>query len=361
MSLLIKCLLFILRQISPRVFLLQACPEMNSSSTGQQYIFTMVIYSSLFVGRWAEALILHIHIYKFFFCQDTLGIGKFQELCLAGLKQKAIRAFFICMALYMLITSLSIPILGIILEIQHGRGLNCKKYIYEYHAVYWILDIVRYLHDVAVRIIMFLATIVIGQIWSLELQTVEKENNLNEPANYTEYLADRNIVCEDHQTRTIDYAKRGREVERILEIFQTWFVLPWLLFFVGSSLDTDHILRSWKDGSGSNSDGQYDFSEITFMVYNFNQIFLLTFTFLCSKKMNTNHYKYFSRSRYQQLDKFKTASKMAFASLNKIEKEDHFDFVPRIWGTSVKIPINNSIYIVVLFVGVFFTVVEGLI
>ena len=320
----------------------------------------MVIYNSLFLGRWAEALILHIHIYKFFFSQDTLSIGKFQELCLEGLKQKAIlSALFTFMALYMLIHSLSIPILGIILEIQHGRGLNCKKYIYEHHTVYWIFDIVRYLHDVAVRILIFLATIVIGQIWSKELQTVEEENDSNEPTDYMEYLADRGIVCEDHQTRTKDYAKRGCEVERILEIFQTWFVIPWLLYFVGSSLDTDHILRSWKDGS--NSDGQYDFSEITFMVYNFNQIFLLTFTFLCSKKMNTSHYKYFSRSRYQQLDKFKTASKMAFASLNKIEKEDHFDFVPRIWGTSVKVSINNSIYIVVLFVGVFFTVVEGLI
>lgn len=348
-SLLIKCSLFIFRLVSARVFLLQACPETNSSSTSQQYIFTMVIYSSLFLGRWAEALILHIHIYKFFFSQNTLDIDEFRELCSKGLKQKAIKALFIFMALCLLIFSLSIPVLGIILEFQHGCGA---------HTVYWIFDIVRYVHDVAVRIIMLLATIVIGQIWSPELQTVQIENDSNEPTDYTEYLADRNIVCEDHQIRTMDYTDRGCKVERILEIFQTWFIIPWLLYFVGSSLDIDHILRSWKDGS--NSDGRYDFPEIAYMVYNFNQIFFLMFAFLCSKKMNTDHCEYFSWSRYQQLNKFKTASKMAFASLNKIEKEDHFDFVPRIWGSSIKIPINNSIYIVVLFVGVFFTVIEGL-
>ena len=309
----------------------------------------MVIFSLLYLGRCAEALTLHIHIYKFFFSQNTLDIGEFHKLCSKGLKKKTIKALFIFTALCMLILSLSIPVLGIILEIQHGCGS---------HAVYWIFDTVHYVHDVAVRILMLLATVVIGQIWSLELQTVKKEKNSKEPTNYMEYLADRNIVCEDHQTRTKDYAKKGRKVERILEIFQTWFVIPWLIYFVGSSLDTDHILRFWKDGS--NSAGQYDFSEIAYMVYNLNQIFFLVFAFLCSKKMNTDHSKYFSESRYQQLNKFKTASKMAFASLNKIEKEDHFDFVPRFWGSSIKIPINNSIYTVVLFVGIFFTVVEGL-
>ena len=322
---------------------------MNSSSTGQQYIFTMVIYSFLYLGRWAEALILHIHIYKFFFSQNTLDIDEFHELCSKGWKPKAIKALFILMASCLLIFSLSIPVLGMILEFQDGCGA---------HVVYWIFDIVRYVHDVAVRTLMLLATVVIGQIWSPEFQPVQIENNSNEPTNYLEYLADRNIVCKDHQTRTMDYAKKGRKVEQILEIFQTWFVIPWLLYFVGSSLDIDHILRSWKEGS--KSDGRYDFPEIAYMVYNFNQIFFLMFAFLCSKKMNTDHCEYFSQSRCQQLKKFKTASKMAFASLNKIEKEDHFDFVPQIWGSSIKIPINNSIYIVVLFVSVFFTVIEGL-
>ena len=310
----------------------------------------MVIYSSLFLGRWAEALILHIHIYKFFFSpKNTFDIDDFHKLCSKGLKQKAIKALFIFMASCLLIFSLSIPVLGSILEFQHGCGA---------HVGYWIFDLVCYVHDVAVRILMLLATVAIGQIWSPELLTVQIKNKLKEPTDYTEYLKDRNIVCEDHQTRTMDYAERGRKVELILEIFQTWFVIPWLLYFVGSSLDIDHILRSWKHGS--NSDGRYDFPEIAYMVYNFNQIFFLMIAFLCSKKMNTDHCEYFSWSRNQQLDKFKTASKMAFASLNKIEKKDHFDFAPRIWGSSIKIPINNSIYIVVLFVSVFFTVIEGL-
>lgn len=359
-ALLIKCPLFIMRQISPRVFLPLSCPDANVSSTGQQYLFTLTVYSTLFIGRWLEALILHIHIYKFFFGQLTIKISQFQKLVFEGIKKKAAITIviFLFVVLPLLIISLSVPILGIILEIRHGRK-NCEEYIYEHHTVYWLLDIVRYLHDVIVRILLLLATIAIGGIWSEELQTGEIPQAATEPETYDNYLMDRDTVNEDHKIRTKAYVKRGGNVERILEIFQTWFTIPWLLLFIGSSLDSDHILRSWKDGPSD--DGYYDFSEVTFMVYNFNQLFLLAFAYLCSKKMNTHHRNYIHRSRSQQLEKFKTASRMAFASVNKIEKEDHFDFTPRIWGTSIKVPIDSPLYIVLLFVSIFFTVIEALI
>ena len=97
------------------------------------------------------------------------------------------------------------------------------------------------------------------------------------------------------------------------------------------------------------------------MVYNFDQIFLLTISFLCSKKINAHHRNYFLKSRHKQRERFKTASRMAMASMNKIEKEEHFDFVPRIWGTSIKVPVESSLYIVTLLLGIFFTVCEALI
>ena len=174
-----------------------------------------------------------------------------------------------------------------------------------------------------------------------------------------EYLCDRNETNEDHEMQTKVYAKIGGQVERILEIFQTWFPIPWLLYFIGTSLDTDHILKAWKDGS--NEEGYYDFSEIPYMVYNFNQLSLLTIAFLCSKIMNTYHHKYLGISQQNQLTKFKTASRMGMANMNKIEKDEHFDFVPRVLGTSIKVPVESSIYIVTMLLGVFFTVCEALI
>ena len=357
-ALLLKCPLYVIRQLSPRVFLPQACHFNESDNSGQQYLFTMVVYSSLFIGRWLETLIIHIHIYKFFFSQLTITPEVFKQLCSDGLKRNCtIRALLIVLTAYMLIHSGSIPFLGVMLEIQSGQEINCEGYVYEYHVVYWLLDIIRYLHDVAIRSLMILATIAVGELWSIK----ELTERIESPETYTidEYLCDRNKTDEDHEKQTKEYVEIGGQVERILEIFQTWFPIPWLLYFIGTSLDTDHILKAWKDGS--TEEGHYDFSEVSYMVYNFNQLSLLTIAFLCSKRMNTYHRKYLGISRQNQLKKFKTASRMAMASMNKIEKDEHFDFVPRVWGTSIKVPVESSLYIVTMLVGVFFTVCEALI
>jgi hypothetical protein len=216
---------------------------------------------------------------------------------------------------------------------------------------------------------MVLATIVIGELWiikyddctteSTDSQLINGTENIQETQDIAEYLKDRDETNKDHEMRTKEYAEIGGQVERILEIFQTWFPIPWLLYFIGTSLDTDHILRAWKDGSSE--EGYYDFSEISYMVYNFNQLSLLTITFLCSKMMNTYHRKYFAKLRSDQLTKFKTASRMAMASMNKIEKDEHFYFVPRVWGTSIKVPVESSLYIVTMLIGFFFAVCEALI
>ena len=363
-----KCALYVLRQISPHVLLPQSCRvNVSDDSIGQRYLFTMVVYSTLFIGRWLETLIIHIHIYKFFFNQSTITPDTFKQLCNEGLKRNnTTKVLLVILMVYMLIHSGSIPVLGVILEIQHGQDTNCEDYVYEHHVVYWLLDIIRYLNDVAIRILMVLATIVIGELWwekskSDGTPTAEDTDDTveKEPDTYIEYLQDRDETNKDHAMRTKEYAKIGSQVERILEIFQTWFPIPWLLYFTATSLDTDHILKAWKDGSSG--EGHYDFSEISYMVYNFNQLSLLTIAFLCSKKMNTYHRNYFWQSRCEQLKQFKTASRMAMASMNKIEKDEHFDFVPRVWGTSIKVPVESSLYIVTMLVGIFFTVCEALI
>ena len=366
-ALLMKCLLSVIRQLSPHVFLPQAC-RINGSdnSIGQQYVFTMIVYSIVFVGRWLETLIIHIHTYKFFFSQSTIAPDQFKHLCSKGLKRSyAIRMLLMILTVYMLIHSGSIPLLGVILEIQTGQKTDCEGYVYQYHVVYWLLDIIRYLNDVAIRILMVLATIVIGELWmnyppeDTDNQLINGPKNEEETKDIAEYLQDRDVTNKDHEMRTKRYAERGSQVERIVEIFQTWFPIPWLLYFTATSLDTDHILKAWKDGSSG--EGHYDFSEISYMVYNFNQLSLLAIAFLCSKRMNTYHRNYFAQSRHLQVTKFKTASRMAMANMNKIEKDEHFDFVPRFWGTSIKVPVESSLYIVTMLVGIFFTVCEALI
>lgn len=336
-----------------------------------------------------EALMLHFHIWKFFFCHSTHAeISKLKELVKEALKKKTKTDILFYMVLLMLVSSLSVPLLGMSLEIKHGHEANCKDYIYEHHTVYWILDIFRYLHDVTIRVLMFLATVAVGEIWFIKVgeyaQTAADSTNCRnyatftspqdahvlapgdgtnsqaeaEPRCFDDYLEDRKTVIEDYKERTKDYFYKGQKVERILKIFQTWFLIPWLLFYVGSSLDADHILKSWKDGP--TDDGYYEFSELTYLVYNLNQLILLIFSLLCSVKMNSHHCNYISQLKSEQFKKFKTASRIALMNMNKIEKEDKYDFTPRILCTNIKVQIDSSLYVLLFLVGIFFTIIETL-
>lgn len=374
--LLLKLPLFLTRQLSPLIFLHRACPQINTSEEAvpQQYVFTMVVYSSLYVGRCLEAIVFHIHLFHFLFKQETIKPLKIIELCKKRWRQKIKkRNDEICsyvqlvslglFSLILVLSSLSVPVLGLVSEAKHGSQ-HCDRYIYEHHFVYWILDIVRYLHDVVIRMLMIIATIAIGQLWSStdnESENVPDDTEC-EPKNHDMYLKDREITSEDHRSRMQKYILKGGQVERTLDIFETWFIIPWILFFLSSSLDSEYILKYLRDSSSKNdSIGDYDFTEIHYMVYNFNQVFLLAVAFICSKMINEYHQNYYNESRYQQLKKFKTASRKAMASMNNIESEDNFDFVPRIWGSSIKIKVDNPLYVIILLVSAFFAIADGLI
>ena len=348
-----------IRQELPDIVIALVCPENNitQASRGGEQVFTMVVYGMLFIGRFLEALIIEIHIYKFLFGKSTFGVYKFKEMFIEELKRRRWIAWLVfIMTTYMSIHSLSIPALGIALEIQHGTGVNCDAYVYEHHVVYWMPDVIRYIYDISIRVFLMLATIVVNKIWLYDEE--ESDSHTKEPETYSEYLQDRAVTNEDHKSRTDDYIGRGGKVEVISEIFQTWFIIPWVLFFIGSSLETDYILKSWTDKT---KNGKYSFPEVVYLIYNLNQLVLLTLPYICAKIMHTRHHKYFTKLRQKQLLKYKTASRMAFARIQKIEKEVHFDFTPRIWGTSIKISIDDPFYVILLLLGIFFTTCDGLI
>ena len=363
-----KGVLFTVRNVVPPLTLPMLCPELSSSQPNftQGYIFNIALYNVLYFGRCLENLTFQVHFYKFFFRQCTVSdVIEFKRLCMKGLmKKKWILGSFILLSVCLTIDSLSIPSLGIVLELRNGRETQCDPYIYEYYTISWTLDFIRYLHDVFIRLFMVLAMLAVGMIWFEREEQCDASEETDsypaEPKNYEEYLEEREFAIRDHRSRTQDYTQRGGKVEQILQIFQTWFILPWVLYFIASSLDTEDILKPYHSGSENNSSKRYDFIELTFIVYSSNQLLLLALPYFCTKKINAYHRKYRIKSRREQIKRQKTASRKAFAHINKIEEESQFNFIPRIWGTDIRIQVDNPLYVVLLLVGFFFTVINTL-
>lgn len=355
--LLLKFLLFVTRKIEPYTIMPRYCPN-SSQTTTQSYIVTMVAYSTVYIGRIIENLVLMIHIYKFLKSSRT-EVNDFIQSCIAGLQSKKTNATVAFVSNAVGLSSISVIALGVVLELTEARKSNCKHSYRYYTMTIWLLDIIRYLYDVTIRMFMMLATIAVGVIWSkdVSIPVVINETRTTEPSNHKEYLEDKMVTSLDYTARREDYIQRGEKVKNILEIFQAWFILPWILFFVSSSLDNSEIIKLWKDGP-TDDDGQYSWQEATYMVYILNQLILLTVAYLCSKKMNAYHSNYITRSRNQQLQKYPTDSRKTFASMTKIKKDDSLDFTPRIWGTNVKIDVENPFYIAMLLISLFFRAIS---
>lgn len=163
------------------------------------------------------------------------------------------------------------------------------------------------------------------------------------------------VVSSDFREHYEEYSSIGKQVKVINELFQTWFIIPWVFYFIVSSLNTSSVLRPWGEDSPPSP------SKIPYLLYNIYHFFTLFIPYLCTKKINTYHQKYYKQSKNQQLIRFEdSASRLSFANKLLLEKEERYDFLPRIIGTKITIKIGSPLYVIFLLAGIFFSITQSL-
>ena len=157
-----------------------------------------------------------------------------------------------------------------------------------------------------------------------------------------------------------NYHKIGKQVQVYQELFQTWFIVPWIIYFINSSLKTYHVLRPWNaDDDGDTPPS--DIPSIYYLLFNIIQLITLIVPFLCAKKINTYHQKYFKHMRTEQIKRYEDdPSCLSFARQLMVERNDRYDFEPRLVGTSITISIGNPLFVILLLVGLLLSVSESL-
>ena len=186
------------------------------------------------------------------------------------------------------------------------------------------------------------------------------DNSKKEPTDRPGYDQDREEIAEDfHKLKTEHYEHRGDRAKTILKIFSTWFIIPWVIYLVEISLDADNLLKVWES-----SDYEYDLynmPEVGLYVANINMIIMLVVPYICSHIMNAAHTKYLSKLRTKQLEKYQTGSRKALAVLHKIERNQDYDFTPRVLFSNIEICIQQPFYAAFLLLSAFFTLSNNLI
>lgn len=228
-----------------------------------EYIFTVIMYGIVSVLRLVEYCILAQKFYNFLFCQDEIDPSEFFKK--HPRRFRYVLLFFSILLPYLLLGFI-VPGLGIYQEIEYSERLaNCYRHYYEVYVAYCAINTLRFISAYLVRLMMIFITLTLSKYWSYtndndsdtvvegyaDLSMREKE------------VSDWKVVSADYQKRVKDYAAIGKQVQEVQEIFQTWFIVPWMVYIIASSLKGYNILHPWHaDGNVYGDIPSVDISQI---------------------------------------------------------------------------------------------------
>jgi hypothetical protein len=370
------------------------------------------MYGIVSVLRIVEYVLIGKQFY--FFCFQQMEIDPCTFFTKHSKRFCYLLLFFIVLLPYFLL-GFAIPALGIYQEIEFSERLEkCYRHNHEIYITYCAVNFFRYASAFTVRIGMIYTALFIDKLWFPDhsppghtsvgldkslgysycrefnavvinssvtertIATLASQNissNTDEGQDHADheifsmnFLQDWKKVSADFKQTFERYHKIGKTVQVYHELFQTWFIVPWIIFFINSSQKTYNVLRPWNvDGDGDKPPS--NIPSIYYLLFNITQLITLIVPFLCAKKINTYHHKYFKHMRTEQIKRYMNPSDthyhsksrcLSFARQLKVDRNDRYDFEPRIVGTSITVSIGNPLFVIFLLVGLFLSVSECL-
>ena len=256
----------------------------------------------------------------------------------------------------LLLLSVAIPIVGILLEIQYSQTTNCREQNSSIFIAYCAFNIGRYLFASCVRLMMAIAAIKVGRIWSVKDPDPVNGADVEQLNQNENFLKDWKVSSNEHDELSKQYEQRGKNSQIICEIFKTWFIVPWITYFIATSIKTKHVLSPWLQDPEEVEVEKKLLPAIYYMLYNIFQVISLLVAYISGLKMNIYHQTYYASLRKTQLSSPKSNTQYTLARILHIEKKEQYDFVPHVAFTQIKIPMDNPLYVIFLLLGIFFTV-----
>ena len=261
----------------------------------------------------------------------------------------------------LLLLSAGIPIVGIIIELNYTQRMHCEKHNSGIFLAYCAFNIGRYLIASCVRLMMAIASIEVGRIWSVDSLKHDTVEPKDVGTKSTIFLTDWTASSTKHNELSKQYDERGEKSQQVGEIFKTWFIVPWITFFIATSIKTKNVLSPWLQVEEAKEVDKELLPAVYYMMYNIFQVISLLVAYVSALKMNTHHHTYYTALRKKQLNAYKkNTSRQALARILHIEKKEQYDFIPHVAFTHIKIHMDSPLYVIFLLLGVFFAICGAL-
>jgi len=281
--------------------------------------------------------LLHSLIYALFFYDlfhNKEGINEIKKQVKS--KRWIIILFTAIFGVVYLPLSVATPVMGAIADAIHATECAAENQIHFFGIIIVNAITTGSIHMIGfpIRLSMIVATTAVRSIWDSEPV----------PA-----------LAEDECARKLvnSYVERGEKVRPILQIFEAWFVLQWIVYFVTIFAGITNIVMAYLH----NIQHEYTYMEYVFSgLYVAISLVAFSIPYACGNMMNSYHKKYIKRMRESCITRddkgqFKEVKwETTWKEISLIKMED-FDFVPRVWGLSI--PLNNSGYTITIFISIF--------
>lgn len=328
----------------------------RNSTSIRRTVFTSVMYGICAVLRLTEYLLLVKGFYTFLSVNSYFGKNEIWQILEHVWSKRDI--FWLCVLLFLvpvlLLLSVAIPTVGIVMEVQYSQTTqNHNKWIF---ISYCVFNLGRYLFASYTRLAMAFAAIQVGRIWCITVfRSPAHDAEVEQPNQTEQILEDWKVSSNKFDELSQNYHQCGKKSQIICDIFKTWFIVPWLTYFIATSIKTTDVLTPWLKDEQQTVEKKL-LPAIYYFMYNIFQLISLLVGYLCGLKMNTYHHVYYAAMRRAQLNAFNSNSRRAFARMIRTQKTEQYDFIPHVAYAHVKIPMDNPLYILFLLLGIFFTV-----
>ena len=151
-----------------------------------------------------------------------------------------------------------------------------------------------------------------------------------------------------HYKSVKEYEEHVDKIKPLLRVFQTWFVFQWFHYFFQAITDLTQALHQWITGT------RHPELIIAYRsIYVVYDILGFSIPHVCGLKVNAYHQEYLRDERVEQLNAARSKLEYVKAYSLTIQKSKYGDFVPRIRGTGIKIPLENTGYTLSILLTIF--------
>ena len=236
---------------------------------------------------------------------------------------------------------------------------DCVSYMNIY-AAYCGMEAFHVLFDIFVRMIMLVEMFKIREVWDCTVTVLKESDNIISENREAKYLAQ--VIF---RKNLLHYYENGRKARYLMHPFKIWFLTPWLIYSVETSLNPNSLLSPWAE-SGSTIE---DLTKWFHIVNTTMKTFQLLLQYIFALKINEYHRDYYLEMKRSVLFQYdKVGSQVEAGEKNKqfkqeylaeasqlistVEFQDDFNFYPTFLGLNPRLPVDGPFFIFVLLLGV---------